>query len=40
MLRHGSSEGPDWPKVFVNRYQIIIYWSNEDELFIAEVPEL
>lgn len=22
------------------RYEIIIYWSNEDESFIAEVPEL
>ena len=22
------------------RYQIILYWSNEDEAFIAEVPEL
>ncbi|HEY9851573.1 MAG TPA: type II toxin-antitoxin system HicB family antitoxin [Leptolyngbyaceae cyanobacterium] len=22
------------------RYAIIIYWSNEDEAFIAEVPEL
>lgn len=22
------------------RYEIIMYWSNEDEVFIAEVPEL
>ena len=22
------------------RYEIILYWSNEDECFIAEVPEL
>lgn len=22
------------------KYEIIIYWSNEDERFIAEVPEL
>ena len=22
------------------KYEIIIYWSNEDEAFIAEVPEL
>jgi len=22
------------------RYEIIIYWSNEDKLYIAEVPEL
>jgi predicted RNase H-like HicB family nuclease len=24
----------------VNRYEIIIYWSNEDDAFIAEIPEL
>ena len=24
----------------MTRYEIIIYWSSEDELFIAEVPEL
>lgn len=23
----------------MNRYEIIIYWSNEDNVFIAEVPE-
>ena len=22
------------------RYEVIIYWSNEDQLFVAEVPEL
>ena len=22
------------------RYEVIIYWSNEDSVFIAEVPEL
>ncbi|MCY3768056.1 MAG: type II toxin-antitoxin system HicB family antitoxin [Gammaproteobacteria bacterium] len=22
------------------KYEIILYWSNEDETFIAEVPEL
>jgi predicted RNase H-like HicB family nuclease len=22
------------------RYEIIVYWSNEDEAFIVEVPEL
>ncbi|MDQ1272762.1 MAG: hypothetical protein QG591_1392 [Planctomycetota bacterium] len=22
------------------KYEIIIYWSNEDESFVAEVPEL
>jgi len=24
----------------MHRYDIIIYWSNDDEAFIAEVPEL
>jgi len=24
----------------MTRYDVIIYWSNEDEAFIAEVPEL
>lgn len=24
----------------MNRYEVIIYWSEEDKLFIAEIPEL
>ncbi|MBU1299321.1 MAG: type II toxin-antitoxin system HicB family antitoxin [Bacteroidetes bacterium] len=24
----------------MNRYEVIIYWSEEDQAFIAEVPEL
>lgn len=24
----------------MTRYEVIIYWSNEDNAFIAEVPEL
>ena len=24
----------------MNRYEIINYWSNEDDVFVAEVPEL
>jgi predicted RNase H-like HicB family nuclease len=24
----------------VTKYEIILYWSNEDDTFIAEVPEL
>ncbi len=24
----------------MSRYEIIIYWSEEDEAFIAEIPEL
>ena len=23
-----------------NRYELVIYWSNEDQCFVAEVPEL
>jgi len=24
----------------VTKYEVILYWSDEDEAFIAEVPEL
>jgi predicted RNase H-like HicB family nuclease len=24
----------------VHRYEVIIYWSSEDDVFVAEVPEL
>lgn len=24
----------------MNKYEIILYWSNEDRAFVAEVPEL
>ena len=24
----------------MNKYEVIIYWSAEDEVFVAEVPEL
>ncbi|MCL4457118.1 MAG: type II toxin-antitoxin system HicB family antitoxin [Nitrospirae bacterium] len=24
----------------MNKYEVIIYWSDEDEAYIAEVPEL
>lgn len=24
----------------MNKYEVIIYWSHEDEAFVAEVPEL
>lgn len=24
----------------MNKYEVLIYWSEEDECFIAEVPEL
>ncbi|OGJ86893.1 MAG: hypothetical protein A2268_09205 [Candidatus Raymondbacteria bacterium RifOxyA12_full_50_37] len=25
---------------YTSKYEVIIYWSNEDDVFIAEVPEL
>jgi predicted RNase H-like HicB family nuclease len=24
----------------MHKYEVIIYWSNEDQIFMAEVPEL
>jgi predicted RNase H-like HicB family nuclease len=24
----------------MHKYEIIIYWSNEDQIFVAEIPEL
>jgi predicted RNase H-like HicB family nuclease len=24
----------------MHKYEVIIYWSNEDEFYVAEVPEL
>lgn len=24
----------------MHRYEIVIYWSNDDNIFVAEVPEL
>ncbi|HAM55241.1 MAG TPA: hypothetical protein DCQ64_07470 [Candidatus Rokubacteria bacterium] len=24
----------------MNKYEVIIYWSEEDQVFVAEVPEL
>ena len=30
----------DWGKTTMHKYEIIIFWSNEDDAFVAEVPEL
>ena len=30
----------DWPMRSTDRYEIIIYWSDEDGAFVAEAPEL
>lgn len=24
----------------MNKYEVIIYWSDEDEVFVADIPEL
>jgi predicted RNase H-like HicB family nuclease len=24
----------------MHKYEVIIYWSNEDQVFVAEIPEL
>jgi predicted RNase H-like HicB family nuclease len=32
---------PEHSRMFrMHRYEVIIYWSDEDNAFIAEVPEL
>lgn len=30
----------DWERLMSIKYELIIYWSNEDQSFIVEVPEL
>jgi len=35
----GDREGKAWFQTMV-KYEVIIYWSAEDEVFVAEVPEL
>lgn len=35
MLRAARRHG-----VNMHKYEIIIYWSNEDQVFVVEVPEL
>jgi predicted RNase H-like HicB family nuclease len=27
-------------RILQGKYEVIIYWSNEDQVFVAEVPEL
>jgi predicted RNase H-like HicB family nuclease len=29
-----------WPENWMLKYEVIIYWSDADQAFIAEVPEL
>jgi predicted RNase H-like HicB family nuclease len=29
-----------WERLLMPKYELIIYWSPEDQAFIAEVPEL
>lgn len=35
-----SSEITNRKQHMAHKYEIILYWSNEDQAFIAEVPEL
>lgn len=30
----------DWEIYRMHRYEVIIYWSEEDQAFVADVPEL
>lgn len=32
--------GTNWDSTMNSRYEIIIFWSDEDDCFVAEVPEL
>ena len=31
---------PTRRRLIMHKYEIILYWSNEDQVFVAEVPEL
>lgn len=35
-----SFSGTNWGARKMIKYEVIIYWSDEDRAFIAEVPEL
>lgn len=35
-----SCRSEDWERPMSIRYEPIIYWSDEDQSFIVEVPEL
>ena len=32
--------GGGWEKLMSIKYELIIYWSDEDQSFVVEVPEL
>ncbi len=34
------SSDTSWGRQMSSKYEIIIYWSEEDDSFVAEVPEL
>ena len=40
IVRHGLAEATMAKPKTESRYELIIYWSNEDRSFIVEVPEL
>ena len=35
-----SSSGTNWEEMMPIRYELIVYWSAEDQSYIVEVPEL
>jgi predicted RNase H-like HicB family nuclease len=40
MSRKDRWEKAGWGELTMYRYEVIIYWSKEDNAYIAEVPEL
>ena len=39
-MPENTADLPNLDLLRMNKYEIIIYWSEEDSAFIAEVPEL
>jgi predicted RNase H-like HicB family nuclease len=39
-VRAVDPEVSAWRSGVMNKYEVIIYWSEEDQVFVAEVPEL
>jgi predicted RNase H-like HicB family nuclease len=35
-----TAKGINWPGGSVTKHEVVLYWSQEDGAFIAEVPEL
>ena len=39
-MAHATYSGTSSELTNMNRYEMIIYWSDEDQSFVVEVPEL